>query len=144
MRVDGAGFRVEGSGFRVQGIPQQPAAPRRRRRRLPSSFEPSPTRPPVHRVSSSLLGHVDPSFRALSGRLKFTARRHKFNKDSIPSGSGKTKSLDQVMSLCPPRRVQCLGAFEVDGFTHWGLRWRLGRGVREKWRCFFIVYRQVF
>ena len=26
---------------------------------------------------------VDPSFRALSGRLKFTVRRHKFNKDSI-------------------------------------------------------------
>jgi len=24
----------------------------------------------------------DPSFRALSGRLKFTVRRHKFNKDS--------------------------------------------------------------
>ena len=34
----------------------------------------------VHRVSSSLLGPVDPSFRALSGRLKFTVRRHKFNK----------------------------------------------------------------
>ena len=30
----------------------------------------------------SLLGPVDPSFRALSGRLKFTVRRHKFNKDS--------------------------------------------------------------
>jgi len=28
------------------------------------------------------LGHVDPSFRALSGRLKFTVRRHNFNKDS--------------------------------------------------------------
>ena len=26
---------------------------------------------------------VDPSFRVLSGRLKFTARRHKFNKDSL-------------------------------------------------------------
>jgi len=35
------------------------------------------------RVSSSLLGPVDPSFRALSGRLKFTVRRHKFNKDSL-------------------------------------------------------------
>jgi len=30
----------------------------------------------LHRVSSSLLGPVDPSFRALSGRLKFTVRRH--------------------------------------------------------------------
>ena len=27
----------------------------------------------------------DPSFRALSGRLKFTVRRHKFNKDSLSS-----------------------------------------------------------
>ena len=34
-------------------------------------------------VSSSLLGPVDPSFRALSGRLKFTVRRHKFNKDIL-------------------------------------------------------------
>ena len=37
----------------------------------------------VHRVSSSLLGPVVPSFRALHGRLKFTVRRHKFNKDSL-------------------------------------------------------------
>ena len=28
-------------------------------------------------------GSVVPSFRALSGRLKFTFRRHKFNKDSL-------------------------------------------------------------
>ena len=34
----------------------------------------------VHRVSSNLLGPVVPSFRASSGRLKFTVRRHKFNK----------------------------------------------------------------
>jgi len=37
----------------------------------------------VHRVSSSLLGPVDPSFQALSGRLKFTVRRHKFNEDYL-------------------------------------------------------------
>ena len=37
----------------------------------------------LHRVSSSLSGPVDPSFRALSGRLEFTVRRHKFNKDSL-------------------------------------------------------------
>ena len=30
--------------------------------------------------ASSLLDPVDPSFRALSGRLKFTVRRPKFNK----------------------------------------------------------------
>ena len=32
----------------------------------------------------SPLGPVDPSFGALAGRLKFTVRRHKFNKDSLP------------------------------------------------------------
>ena len=37
----------------------------------------------VHRVSSSLLGPVLTSFRVLSGRRKFTVRRHKFNKDSL-------------------------------------------------------------
>ena len=30
-------------------------------------------------------GHVNLSFRALSGRLKFKIRRHKSNKDSLPS-----------------------------------------------------------
>ena len=35
----------------------------------------------VHRQSPS--GPVDPSFRALYGRLKFTARRLKFDKDSL-------------------------------------------------------------
>ena len=34
-------------------------------------------------LSSSLLGPVDPSFRAPSGRPKFTVRRHNFNKDSL-------------------------------------------------------------
>ena len=34
-------------------------------------------------VSSSLLGPAGPSFQALSGRLKFTVRRHKFNNDSL-------------------------------------------------------------
>ena len=40
-------------------------------------------RPPCPCASSSLLGPVVPSFRALSGRLKFTVRRHKFNKDCL-------------------------------------------------------------
>ena len=39
--------------------------------------------PVVHRVSSIRLGPVPSSFRALSARLRFTARRHKFNKDSL-------------------------------------------------------------
>ena len=34
---------------------------------------------------------VDPSFRALSGRLKFTVRRHTFNKESL-SGGQQTES----------------------------------------------------
>ena len=34
-------------------------------------------------VRRSLLGPADPSFRALSGRLEFTVRRHKFDKDSL-------------------------------------------------------------
>ena len=38
----------------------------------------------VHRLASSLLGPVDPSFRALSGRLKITIRLHKFNACSFP------------------------------------------------------------
>ena len=32
-------------------------------------------------------GPVDPAFRAFSGRLKFTFRRHKFNKDSLFSAA---------------------------------------------------------
>ena len=34
-------------------------------------------------IVKSPLGPVDPSFRALSGRLTFTVRGHKFNKDSL-------------------------------------------------------------
>ena len=37
----------------------------------------------LHCVSSSLIGTVDPSFRALSRRLKFTVRFHKFKTDFI-------------------------------------------------------------
>ena len=37
----------------------------------------------LYRVSSSILGPVDPSFRVLSGRLKFTVRRQNFNEDSL-------------------------------------------------------------
>ena len=40
----------------------------------------------VHRVSSSLLGPEIPSFRALSKPLKFTVRRHKFDKGSLLDG----------------------------------------------------------
>ena len=43
----------------------------------------------VHRVSSSLLVPANPSFRALSGRLKFTVRRHTFNKNSLAEARAK-------------------------------------------------------
>ena len=39
--------------------------------------------PLQRRVSSSLLGPVVRSFRALSERLKFTVRRHEFNQDCL-------------------------------------------------------------
>ena len=35
-------------------------------------------------MRQSPLGPVDPSFRALSGRVEFLVRRHKFNKDILP------------------------------------------------------------
>ena len=37
----------------------------------------------LHRVSSRLLGPVDPSFRALSGRRELMVQRHKFNEDCL-------------------------------------------------------------
>ena len=46
---------------------------------------------------SSLLGPVDPSCQALSGRLKFTFRRHKFNKDSL--FSTESRSIFQKISF---------------------------------------------
>ena len=52
----------------------------KRGQQLPQSLYVQQT--PV-RVSSSVLGPVDPSFRALSGRLQCTVRRHTFNKDSL-------------------------------------------------------------
>ena len=46
----------------------------------------------VNSVSSSLSGPVDASFRALSGRLQFTVRHHKFNKDPLSlSGRGQRR-----------------------------------------------------
>jgi len=53
-------------------------------------------------VSSSLLGPVDPSFRALSGRLKFTVRRHKFNKDSF---SWQVGTDEEGAPLVAPKEV---------------------------------------
>ena len=48
---------------------------------------------------SLLLGPADPSFRALFGRLKFTVRRHKFNKDY------RTCAVLSSMAVAAPRPV---------------------------------------
>ena len=50
------------------------------------------------RVFSSLLGPVDPSFGALSGRIKFTVRRHTFIQDVICLTCG-------IVSICT--RIGC-------------------------------------
>ena len=44
------------------------------------------------RVSLSLPGPVDPSFQALSGRLKLTTRRNEFNRDSLSAQSTSASS----------------------------------------------------
>ena len=74
----------------------------------------------VHRIWSSLSGPVDPSFRALSGRLKFTIRRHKFNKDSLCC----------VRMVCPCARnmpqVSGVGSRILSvGFRVWALGFRV-------------------
>ena len=53
----------------------------------------------MHRALSCLLGPAGPSFRALSGRLKFTVRRHKFNKDSLFSGGGSDAHLEACTTV---------------------------------------------
>ena len=63
-------------------------------------------------VSSSLLGPVDPSFRARSGRLKFTVRRHKFNDDSFFS----VRRGAEVAWEKSPTGVQGYLAHKVRGF----------------------------
>ena len=45
------------------------------------------------------VGPVDPSFRALSGRLKFTVRRHKFNKYSLYVESSSSLLSLQVLEV---------------------------------------------
>ena len=43
---------------------------------------------------------ADPSFRALSGRLKSTARRHKSNKDSLFSRRGVACGVLSQLAFC--------------------------------------------
>ena len=75
----------------------------------------------LHSVSSSRLGPVGPSFRALSGRLKFTVRRHTFNQDSL-SASKARESAPRVMqphsvytSIDAPS-IRCLVCFALRRF----------------------------
>ena len=99
-------------------------------RAAPSAPRNPATSPAGHRVLSILLGPVVPSFRALSGRLKFAVRRQKINKDSLHvrqdkwlrvkvlgGGSGlrcKIKVKDSgvglgLKSACTRRRLLSLG-----------------------------------
>ena len=64
----------------------------------------------IHRVSSSLLGPVDPSFRALAGRLEFMVRRHKFNKDPLSSwkqAAGARKMAERAACCFSIARQPC-------------------------------------
>ena len=64
----------------------------------------------IHRVSSSLLGPVDPSFRALAGRPKFTVRPHKLNKDPLSSwtqAAGAQKMAERAACCFSIARQPC-------------------------------------
>ena len=61
----------------------------------------------VHRVSSSLLGPAVPSFRALSGHLKFTVRRHTFNKDAFLSKGVGDMLRDPTEEVAMSLRIHC-------------------------------------
>ena len=58
-----------------------------------------------------LLGLVDASFRALSGRLQFTAQRHKFKKDSL--------SVPPALPIRPNRPITDL-RFTLIAIPAWG------------------------
>ena len=68
-------------------------------------------------MGSILLGPVDPSFRALSGRLQFTVRRHKSNKDYLSNSRlGSNKEEDQVARAGFRVRVRMQGYPFVKGY----------------------------
>jgi len=70
-RIEGSRDQGLSRGTEIIGTGQRPRR------------DPNRHRYDVHHVSSSFLGPVDPSFRALSGRLEFTVQRHQFNKESL-------------------------------------------------------------
>ena len=84
----------------------------------------------------SPLGPVDPSFRALSGRLQFTVRRHKFNKYSLlrsakgtwrGRGSGCCQTPSGMQP--PPRPLPLRMAHICQGGE--GILWGNGRGLQN-------------
>ena len=81
-QVDGLDFWYKFGVIKNPVSPQWPAQTGRERA-VASHSGSRVCRGVVHRVSSSILGPMDHSFRALTGCLKFTVRRHKFNKDSL-------------------------------------------------------------
>ena len=84
--VAGCGDRVRGAVLLLLWVPSPPLYVALC---LPSQvaevalYLPSQAALYVHRVSSSLLDPVIPSFRALSGSPQFSVRRHQFNTDSL-------------------------------------------------------------
>jgi len=52
---------------------------------------------------------VDPAFRALSGRLEFTVRRHKFNKDSLPQDALLNRLREHIPTMEPRYAVGVVG-----------------------------------
>ena len=108
------------------------------------------------RRSFSLLGPAVPSFPALSGRLKFTVRRHKFNKDSLPSLNGfrvgrsrrirervqaRALSLSRarVLSLSRSRSLSLSLSLSLtlSRSLVWGVRAASGRGCRPRERVLY-------
>ena len=74
-------------------------------------------------VLSSLLGPVYTSVRALSGRLKFTVRRHKFNKESFSSHlseAGDRRNHRRRRRAPPPHITHHQLRPSYKGVTRWG------------------------
>ena len=97
--------------------------------RARTAAPPCPSPPPSawNRASSSLSGPVVPSLRALSGRLNFTVRRHKFNTDSLLGRADQSSAVPGVVKQPPCGIVQTLSSapfWLADCFQVGGLRVR--------------------
>ena len=78
----------------------------------------------------SRLGPVDPACRALSGRLKLTVRRHKFNQDSLPPKALPSKlrlseghcRIDTALAFTQPEsmvRLTSVSCIDYGKALHW-------------------------